>query len=353
MKVQAAGAAGLLDRHQGPGERRPRARRKTPTTGSRASASPTTCAATAGTSSAAAGASTRTWATPTPTCCSRRSTRPASVRPVFNVDNAAGIRNPDGSFYQVGQPISNIASQNQANPNALPLFGQWLDPRLADAVHAADRVRLVAPAELEPVFTSTSSATRDATSNSRPRINTRPVGHADGTAPPGVPRPAAERHRHACRRVSVGKSEYTALIMGFKRRMTNGLRLHGHLHAGGSEEHHRHRGRRAEREQHAGSANCSTTIRARVGPTSRTDARHSGSVAMVWQGPWGINVSPIFLFRSALPVVDHRGPRPEPQRREQRPAGQGLCRSTASATRRRRSATARRGTAAAARRARR
>ena len=27
-----------------------------------------------------------------------------------------GIRNPDGSFYRVGQPISNIASQNQANP---------------------------------------------------------------------------------------------------------------------------------------------------------------------------------------------------------------------------------------------
>ena len=49
---------------------------------------------------------------------------------VFNVDDQDGIRNPDGSFYRVGQPISNIASQNQANPNALPLIGQWLDPRL-------------------------------------------------------------------------------------------------------------------------------------------------------------------------------------------------------------------------------
>jgi len=30
---------------------------------------------------------------------------------IFNVDDASGIRNPDGSFYRVGQPISNIASQ--------------------------------------------------------------------------------------------------------------------------------------------------------------------------------------------------------------------------------------------------
>ena len=28
---------------------------------------------------------------------------------IFNVDNTAGMRNPDGSFYRVGQPLSNIA----------------------------------------------------------------------------------------------------------------------------------------------------------------------------------------------------------------------------------------------------
>ena len=41
-----------------------------------------------------------------------------------------GIRNPDGTFYRVGQPISNIQSQNQADPSAFPLWGQWTDPRL-------------------------------------------------------------------------------------------------------------------------------------------------------------------------------------------------------------------------------
>ena len=51
---------------------------------------------------------------------------------VFNVNNQAGIRNPDGSFFTVGQPLSNIASQNQAVVVAgqFPLFGQWVDPLL-------------------------------------------------------------------------------------------------------------------------------------------------------------------------------------------------------------------------------
>ena len=76
VKVQAAGAAGLL---KGSSASRTPAchRRKTATTSSRASAACSTSAATARTSSAADGASTPTSATRTPTCCSRRPIRPA------------------------------------------------------------------------------------------------------------------------------------------------------------------------------------------------------------------------------------------------------------------------------------
>ena len=48
----------------------------------------------------------------------------------FNVTEAAGIRNPNGTFFTVGQPIANIQSQNQVSPGAFPLFGQYVDPRL-------------------------------------------------------------------------------------------------------------------------------------------------------------------------------------------------------------------------------
>jgi len=43
------------------------------------------------------------------------------------------------------------------------------------------------------------------------------------------------------------------------------------------------------------------------GPASRTDARHSGSVAAVIQAPWGITVSPVFYWRTALPVSTTAG----------------------------------------------
>ena len=46
---------------------------------------------------------------------------------IFNVDNAAGIRNPDGSFFTVGQPVSNIASQNEVNPNG-PFYSAQIVP---------------------------------------------------------------------------------------------------------------------------------------------------------------------------------------------------------------------------------
>ena len=36
---------------------------------------------------------------------------------IFQVTNTAGIRNPDGSFFTVGQPVSNIAAANEVNPN--------------------------------------------------------------------------------------------------------------------------------------------------------------------------------------------------------------------------------------------
>ena len=67
---------------------------------------------------------------------------------VLSVDNQDGIRNPDGSFYRVGQPLSNIQSQNQAARRLAavrPVHGS----AAADAVHAADLARLVARAGVE------------------------------------------------------------------------------------------------------------------------------------------------------------------------------------------------------------
>ena len=38
------------------------------------------------------------------------------------------------------------------------------------------------------------------------------------------------------------------------------------------------------------------------GPAARTDARHKVALSAIIQAPWGITVSPIYRFRSALPM---------------------------------------------------
>jgi hypothetical protein len=218
----------------------------------------------------------------------------------FSVANTTGIRNPDGSFYKVGQPLSNIESQNQADPNAKSLFGQFVDPRLQTPY-----TRQWAFGWSHELMTSTIISAdyvwnegRDL--NTRPRINTRPLGNPTG------PRrlsflglnPNAAGTRAAS---SFGSSDYKALIIGFKRRMHKGLDLTGSY----TLQYAKSTVGTAGDELNSNNLQDSTLLYddPRVyGPTSRTDSRHSGSVAAVWQAPWGITVSPVFFWRTALPV---------------------------------------------------
>jgi len=43
------------------------------------------------------------------------------------------------------------------------------------------------------------------------------------------------------------------------------------------------------------------------GPSGRTDARHRATISGVWNAPYGITVSPVWRFRSALPVGIREG----------------------------------------------
>jgi outer membrane receptor protein involved in Fe transport len=224
---------------------------------------------------------------------------------VLSVANTTGIRNPDGSFYQVGQPLSNISSQNQADPNAFPLYGQFVDPRLQTPY-----TRQLAFGWSHELMTSTVVSAdyvwnqgRDL--NTRPRINTRPLG--DPTGPRRLsflglsPNAAGTRAGS-----SYGSSDYKALILGFKRRMykrvdlTASYTLQRAMSTIGS----------AGDELNSNNLQDSTQLYddPRVnGPSQRTDARHSGSVSAVWQAPWGMTVAPVFFWRTALPVSTTTG----------------------------------------------
>ena len=216
---------------------------------------------------------------------------------VLSVDNQQGIRNPDGSLFQYGQPLTNIASQNQSNPNALPLFGQFTDPRLQMPYTRQTSVGWSHELMTSTVFTADFVRADGRDLNVRPRINTRII--------PNGPRvlqflnllPNAIGTRPA---ISRGESKYTALITGIKRRMRNNVDF-GITYT--LAEARSQIGTAAD-ELNANLLQDSTLLYddPRVyGPTSRTDARHSGSLSMVWLVK-GFTVSPTYFYRSPLPV---------------------------------------------------
>ncbi len=226
---------------------------------------------------------------------------------VFSVDNAAGIRNPDGSFFRVGQPLSNIVSQNQADPSAgRPLFGQWVDPRLETPYTRQFAAGWSHELMTSTVITMDVVVNRGYDLNTRPRINTRPVGQPTAARRVAAIVPLNPNAAGTRPGVSDGKSEYNALILGFKRRMYKGIDLTATYTL-------------AKAKSTAGTAsdelNQNNLQEAELyyddprvyGPTSRTDARHTGNVSAVIQAPWGITISPFFLFRSALPVSTTEG----------------------------------------------
>lgn len=218
---------------------------------------------------------------------------------IFNVDVPTGIVKPDGTPFRFGDNPALVANMNQVNTSQLPLFGQWLDPRYE--LPYTRQTSFGMSHELAPAMVLTVDFVRNdgRDLNVRPRINTRPVGQ------PNAPRrltflnlqPNAAGTRPA---ISAGRSEYTALITGLKRRMTDGFDWTVTYTL-------------AEAKSTVGTAadelNSNNLQEAEMlyddprvyGPTARTDSRHSGTFGAVINVK-GLTLAPIFTFRSPLPV---------------------------------------------------
>jgi hypothetical protein len=221
---------------------------------------------------------------------------------VFNVNNANGIRNPDGSFFAVGQSLDLIRSQNQS-AGGFPLFGQFVDPLLqmpnqmqanigwshelgADTVLSADYIN---------------SLGRDL--NYRPRVNQRILGTTTrriaALLAPYVPTPNTNALRPA---TSFGsESTYNALILAARRRLSKGVDFSASytLSKGTSNI--------GNASDELNTANIQDPDNPfddprQFGPNRTTDARHRISLSAVFQVKGGFSVAPIFFFRSALPI---------------------------------------------------
>ena len=213
---------------------------------------------------------------------------------VFTVTNTAGIKNPDGSFFTVGQPISNIASQNEVNPNG-PFYSS----------------NVAAPQIRQPWTAQTSVGwTHELTPSTVVDVD---YVHADGRDI-GVRWPLNTRINNGARRyadlplnpanptmnMSIGESRYDGINFGVRRRMDRHIQLSGWYSLSKATG----RGGQAVDELTTNLVQDSFNPFADVqdGPAARTDARHKVTISAIIQAPYSITISPVFRYRSALPI---------------------------------------------------
>jgi hypothetical protein len=219
---------------------------------------------------------------------------------VFFVNVPNGILKADGTFFTASDPISTIAHLNTVDPSVAPLIGQIASPRLEQPytrqtnvgwAHQLDNVTAVT---VDYVRVDS----RDINIRFRPNTQINGVNRLAGLA---------IRPNNLAFRVAVSKGEgtYDGLILGLRRRMSRGFDVSASYTL-----------QRAE--SIIGTANdeldqnyiqdATDPLNAiNIGPSNRTDARHRLSLSAVVQAPWGIQVAPIFLYRSGLPIHTFEG----------------------------------------------
>jgi hypothetical protein len=214
---------------------------------------------------------------------------------VFVAVDPSGLRKLDGTRFTIADPLSAIAHLNVLPPGAVPA-GEVVSPRLE-----APYTRQMNLGWAHQVGASSTVATADYVRVDGRRLNmrVRPNVLVDGVrflSGVGI-QPNNHNFRTA---LSKGSSRYDALILALRRRLSDGVDLTASYTI-------------ARATSDVGTAydelaqNLIQDIRdpfsdVQQGPSARTDSRHNVSISAIVQAPFGINIAPIFFYRSALPV---------------------------------------------------
>ena len=221
----------------------------------------------------------------------------------FGVSDPQGIRKPDGTFYRVGDPISSIAGLNQAGTTGLG--GEIVSPRLEQPFTRQASIGWTHQLGATSAFNVDYIHADGRDLNLRLRLNTRP--NLGPTRLSDLPLdPNSQGFRFA---ISRGTSQYDALLLSVRRRTLTGIDVAASyalsraksLYGGGVDE-------TGLGPPGSNGMQDATDPFAPVnfGPTA-ADARHRVSLSAIVPVGWGVQVAPLFFFRSALPVATIEG----------------------------------------------
>jgi hypothetical protein len=215
----------------------------------------------------------------------------SSFGAVYQNSDGSGIKNADGSFYQVGQPLP----PNQLANASAPLPSHAATPRplqpYADQANLgfAKRLGNGYAVEVEGVYTKGHDL------GTRPALNVRINGGARRFA--GILPQAGT----ASWRVDLmgGEAEYKGVNFVVKKRWDGKLQMLASYTLSDSKSSASLRATDEFGEYNVLNAFDPWNER-QLNPTY-TDARHRFQVSGTWSPGWGLNISPIFRYRSATP----------------------------------------------------
>jgi hypothetical protein len=213
----------------------------------------------------------------------------------FRASNPNGLRNPDGSFFTVGDPISNIASLNEGGENGL--VGEVISPRLQQPYARQASIGWSRQLGASMSFGADFIHSDGRNLNVRARLNSRPGGGPRRFTGLGVD-PNSANFRIV---ISPLQSVYDALLLSLRRRSATGLDFAVSYTLA-----------RAKSELGQGLDETGlgpNTIQDATDPFARVqygdaagDARHLVSLSAILPVGRGWQLSPVFYYRSALPV---------------------------------------------------
>jgi hypothetical protein len=220
---------------------------------------------------------------------------------IFQVTNSNGIKNPDGSFFKVSDPVSNIQGLNEAG-GALPLNSHIASPRIKQPY--SDQLSLGFSRQLDP---ATALDVDYVHSNGRDLGWRVALNQRDGD-------PAGPRHYSTLLAgfgsfspasftidISNGRSVYDGVNVGIRRQMRRHMQISAWYSLSSA------KGTTGNGADELSTSNIQNHLDpfndVQFGPAGRTDARHRMTISGIFELPLGIQVAPIFRYRSALPVT--------------------------------------------------